>query len=165
MKILYTLALLALITILPEKAWAQLGSGSLEPLRFTFSDNPRLAIPRVEIADLPRIGTAVEGGPAWYAGSRGMGFSIYSVRIAVSVYSVRGIGNGYALSVHQTDDVSPGQAQAVIPVTPTVEIGNEEQLDGCASRSGDRSRWLATPESRKETLSLPSSLVQPVRFC
>ncbi len=121
MKILYTLALLALITILPHKAWAQLGSGSLEPLRFTFSDNPRLAIPRVEIADLPRIGTAVEGGPVRYAGSRS---------IAASVYLVRGIGNGYALRVHQIDDVSIGQARAVIPVTPTDEIGNEEQLDG-----------------------------------
>ena len=158
MKILFTLTLVALAIMLPDKASAQLGRGSFEPLGFTFSDSRQFAILPGEFGDLPRIEIAVYGGPAWYAGP-------LRRSAAVSIFTSGRTGGGYALRVHPIDDVLVGRAHAVILVTPKDEIGNEAQLGGCAARTGHARKWLATSESDGDMLSPPSSLVQATRFC
>jgi len=149
-------ALLAVTIVAPGTASAQVGRGTLGPIGFTTSYDERLATPQVEVADMPRIETAVEGGPAWYSGVPS---------VSISVYSLGSTRSGYALRVNQTDDVPSRSAHAVIPVSVTEEITNEEQLRGCASPAGGGDRWLAPSESRQGELDLPSARVQAARFC
>lgn len=151
------LALLLLLGLAFDTSWAQLGHGTLEPIRFTRSDDQRLVSSRVEIRALPEIETADRVGPAWYSGP---------VTVSISVYSFGSARPGYALVVHRADEAPVGSSQAIIPVSAEEKIVNESSLEGCASPTGEAGgRWLTTPGSDQIIVELPSSRVQALRFC
>jgi hypothetical protein len=136
---------------------AQLGHGTVEPIKFTNSDSDRLSTSRVDVNALPAIETAVPDGPAWYAGD---------FDVSVSVYAAGGGRPGYAMKILDPDSAPKGSGQAVIPVRPQEGIINENAVDGCVPPSGNGGiRWISTSDSARPGLEMPSSLVQAARFC